>query len=442
MSKLRLAVLGLLLCTGCGQGPEGDPDRRISSPIQALAETGDQEGFELALEPRDFTFPRDHGPHPGFQTEWWYITANLDSPSGRRFGVQWTIFRRALSAHTPERSSTWAGRQLYMGHMAVSDIDGGRQLAAERFSRDAPDLAGAQADPFHVWLEDWSAESESAGSLWPLNVRSAAQTTNGEFRVELRLEAGKPMVLQGDRGLSQKHEGGASYYYSFTRLAARGEIVLDGETFQIQGNAWLDREWSTNTLGSSQAGWDWFSLQLSDGRDLMFYQLRQKDGSAHAMSAGVLVAEDGSKTNPGIGRGRALGARALAKPENGRVLPRPLAAPGPGPRPGSKGGAPARRPRAGHPIQLLGRRGGDRGKVRGFYDRRAWLCGNGGLYGRLDLAPIERFCLICRGHRSRLLLTSLCADGYPLRLFCRPRPTTLEITPHGTQPMRPAPHSP
>lgn len=290
-----LALVTLLGCAAPPTATELDGPRP-QSPIDALVAESPPEGFALAEQPRPFIFPEDHGPHPDFQTEWWYVTGNVETAEGRRFGLQWTIFRRALTAEMAERSSEWASRQLYMGHMALADIEAERHLSAERFARGAAGLAGARIRPFEVWLEDWRASSSAAEEIWPMRLETKAQTPKGKFAVDLMLEPRKPHVLQGDRGLSWKHEGGASYYYSFTRIDAAGTIELDGELFEVTGETWLDREWSTSTLSSKQAGWDWFSLQLADGRELMYYQLRQQDGSAHPMSAGVLVAEDGSKT--------------------------------------------------------------------------------------------------------------------------------------------------
>lgn len=310
MTWLRFPPIGLpilltscLLAFGCA-GPsamENTSAPEAQSPIDALVAGGGTDGFARAEVVREFVFPEDHGPHPDFQTEWWYVTGHLETDSGRRFGLQWTIFRRALSPEMGERGSDWASRQLYMGHMALSDIEGEKHLAEERFTRGAAGLAGAEIRPFRVWLEDWSAEraNPEAGdpdSIWPMRLRSSADTDKGAFALDIELDPQKPHVLQGDRGLSWKHEGGASYYYSFTRIDAAGSVELDGERFDVTGSAWLDREWSTSTLSDEQAGWDWFSLQLEDGRDLMYYQLRLKDGDAHPMSAGVLVAPDGTST--------------------------------------------------------------------------------------------------------------------------------------------------
>ncbi|MEM6792885.1 MAG: lipocalin-like domain-containing protein [Acidobacteriota bacterium] len=293
-------LLGLLaaalLHAGCGSSDAAVEAGTFSSPVAALVSDGPQEGYSLATEARPFVFPEDHGPHPDFQTEWWYFTGHLETDEGRRFGIQWTIFRRALIADMPERASDWASRQLYMGHVALTDIEGERHLAAERYARGGADLAGAEIRPIKVWLEDWEAVSRDPEDLWPLELRARESTDRGSFGMDLVLEPRKPHVLQGDRGLSQKHEDGASFYYSFTRLDAQGTIDLDGETYRVTGSSWLDREWSTSTLASDQTGWDWFSLQLDDGRDLMFYLLRLDDGSPHPMSAGVLVDTEGGVT--------------------------------------------------------------------------------------------------------------------------------------------------
>ncbi|MCW8858289.1 MAG: carotenoid 1,2-hydratase, partial [Deltaproteobacteria bacterium] len=248
-------------------------------------------GFARAFEPREFQFPRDHGPHPEFKTEWWYYTGNLKSASGRRFGYQLTFFRIALSPQAPSRNSEWATNQVYMAHFALSDPDAGQFHHFERFSRGAQRLAGAEAEPFKVWLENWSATSGTPQSL-PMQLSAAT----GEVSIDLQLDSAKPIVLQGDAGLSQKsaEPGNASYYYSLTRMPTVGRISIEGESFAVSGASWLDREWSTSALGKNQLGWDWFSLQLSDGRELMYYQLRLRDGSADPLSSGVLVAADGS----------------------------------------------------------------------------------------------------------------------------------------------------
>ena len=178
-----------------------------------------------------------------------------------------------------------------MGHFALTDVDGGYR-AFERFGRGALGVAGAQAQPFAVWLDDWSARAEGDDGLFPLRLRAAADGVG----IDLVLEPEKPVVHQGDRGLSQKsaQPGNASYYYSFTRLSARGEVESAGATHSVRGAAWLDREWGSSALGADQTGWDWFALQLDDGRDLMLYRLRDTEGGTHPYSYAVLVAADGT----------------------------------------------------------------------------------------------------------------------------------------------------
>jgi predicted secreted hydrolase len=261
---------------------------------EALGGKANTEGYTRAFEPREFHFPEDHGPHPGFRTEWWYWTGNLSTADGRDFGYQLTLFRSALAPEDKqkdgERTSAWGTRQVYMGHLALSDMGGGRFHATERFSRSALGLSGARTEPFRVWLEDWSAEAVGNGAL-PLRL-----TARGEdVALSLVLEEGKPPVLQGDRGLSQKsaEPGNASYYYSLTRMPTRGQVTVDGRAYEVTGQSWMDREWSTSALAEEQVGWDWFSLQLSDGGELMYYQLRRRDGTVDPFSAGTLVPAHG-----------------------------------------------------------------------------------------------------------------------------------------------------
>ncbi len=250
----------------------------------------DNGGYQRAYEPRSFQFPADHGPHPEFRNEWWYVTGNLADASGRQFGYQLTLFRIALSPTPPVADSAWRANQVYMGHFALTDVAEKRHHAFERFSRGAMGLAGAHATPFRVWLEDWElAGSES--DAFPMRVRARQD----DIALDLTLKTAKPIVLQGDQGLSQKsaEPGNASYYYSYTRLPTEGTVRFGEITFTVAGASWLDREWSTSALGPEQSGWDWFALQLEDGRDVMFYRLRRKDGSVDPHSKGVLVAADG-----------------------------------------------------------------------------------------------------------------------------------------------------
>ena len=289
---LLLAGLGaaafLVRSDGGGEGVRGG-----LSVAEAMA--GDTTGYARADAVRALVFPEDYGPHPDFKTEWWYYTGNLEAEGGRHFGYEFTIFRFAVAPadSTPARASTWGTNQLYMAHFALTDVAGEAFYAFERFSRGAAGLAGAQADPYRVWLEDWSVEGP-AGEAFPMRLRAAAEGV----ALDLILETGKPVVLQGEQGLDRKgpEPGNASYYYSFTRLPTRGTVRLGDDEYAVRGRSWKDHEWSTSALGADLSGWDWFALQLDDGRDLMFYQLRRRDGTASGYTTGTLVAPDGTAT--------------------------------------------------------------------------------------------------------------------------------------------------
>ncbi len=285
-SRLLLLATWLLLPFAA----PGDETSATQSRLSELLSGDGDAGFEKAVGVRAFTFPEDHGPHPDFRNEWWYITGNLDADGGRRFGFELTIFRFALTPSEPASASNWRSNQVYIAHFAVTDADRERFLTAERFSRGAAGLAGAQADPFRVWIDDWEIASAGPAGQWRL------RAADPQFAVDLVLTAAKPAVLNGDNGLSQKsaEPGNASYYYSITRWATDGSLRLGDDAYRVSGLSWLDREWSTSALGADQLGWDWFALQLSDGSDLMFYNLRKLDGSQDEQSAGTWIDPDGS----------------------------------------------------------------------------------------------------------------------------------------------------
>jgi predicted secreted hydrolase len=254
-----------------------------------------------AVEPRTFRFPEDHGPHPEFRTEWWYFTGNVTATDGRELAYHLTFFRSALvdsaSFLAAGGESAWRARHAYMAHFAVSDITDRRFAAAQRFDRDALGLAGAQAQPFRVWLGDWSAAAvrPADDAIFPLRLQAA----DGDVVLDLTLDEGKPPVLQGDRGFSRKgpEPGNASYYYSQTRMPTRGTIRVGGRTHDVAGASWLDREWSTSVLSPDLEGWDWMSLQLADSTELMVYRLRRHDGSASPFSAATFIDAAGSATS-------------------------------------------------------------------------------------------------------------------------------------------------
>jgi predicted secreted hydrolase len=280
-----------------GRPGRGEPAATLS--VGEVLGGGEMAGYARATAPRPLAFPADHGPHPEYRTEWWYYTGNLATAEGRHFGYQLTFFRTALAPDAPARSSAWATTQVYMAHFAVSDTAGHRFFPHHRFARGAVGLAGASAQPFRVWTDDWIVEgvSETEGASAE-TVRSAPMrlvASEDDVAIDLTVEPGKPIVLQGDRGWSRKgpEEGNASYYYSLTRMPTRGTIRVGAERFTVHGRSWMDREWSTSSLGDN-AGWDWFALQLTNGRDLMFYRLRRSDGTADRFSAGALVGTDGA----------------------------------------------------------------------------------------------------------------------------------------------------
>ena len=270
--------------------PEDVVEVRASLSVSD-ALSGRETDFEFASGPRSFSFPEDHGPHSDYALEWWYYTGNLQTPEGRRFGYEVTFFRRGLSPTSMERSSKWAVDQIYFAHFALSDIEGNDFYAFERYSRDAIDLAGATASPFRVWVEDWSVSGSVDGTL-PMRLRAS----DGDVELDLVLDSEKPIVLHGKGGFAQKggEEGEASYYYSMTRMNSTGIVSLNGQSHTVSGLSWLDREWSSAQLSDDQVGWDWFALQLSDGRDIMYYKLRPRMGESNDYDLGTLVGANGA----------------------------------------------------------------------------------------------------------------------------------------------------
>ncbi len=254
--------------------------------------------FEFVTGPRRLVFPEDHGPHPEYALEWWYYTGNLETMEGRRFGYELTFFRRALATGEVERSSGWAAEHIYLAHFALTDVANEEFRFFERYSRDALGLAGAVGYPFRVWVEDWSA-SGGAGGVLPMRLRAGGDG----IEVNLVLDSRKGIILNGEDGFARKGSGPgeASYYYSMTRMATEGAVILDGRSHPVSGWSWLDREWSSAQLSDEHTGWDWFALQLSDGRDVMYYRLRSLDGTGSEFDLGTLVSEDGTYSRLGPG---------------------------------------------------------------------------------------------------------------------------------------------
>lgn len=284
---LVACVLSAVACTS-EESPVGD-----SPNLAELLSAGDDSGFEMASGNRVFEFPRDHASHPEYRNEWWYLTGNLNNAAGRRFGYELTLFRFALSSESIDAAANqWKTRDVFIGHFAITDVQAQTFHFAERFARNAAGLAGATAEPLRIWLYNWHLEGQQIpgeATAWRL------RASDDEIAIELSLQPQKPVVLNGQGGLSRKsaEPGMASWYYSLPRLQTEGELTVAGERHAVSGLSWMDREFSSSALGADQQGWDWFALQLDDGSDLMFYQLRGTDGMPQASSAGTWIAADG-----------------------------------------------------------------------------------------------------------------------------------------------------
>jgi predicted secreted hydrolase len=291
---MRMITLIVLSLSVMACAPDiGPAEPESSAAVSEFLTTSELAGYERALAPRPLAFPRDHASHPQFKTEWWYFTGNLSDAQSRLYGFQLTFFRFALAPNEPQRESPWRSHQAWMGHLAITDAANGEFLHTERFSRDGLGLAGNSVAPFRLWLEDWSATATGPA---PFPLRLLAGTR--EAGLDLTLMAGKSPVAHGEGGLDRKgpEAGNASYYYSMPRLPVEGELRIGEARHDVTGSAWMDREWSTNSLSPELAGWDWLSVELSDGRDLMLYRLRTTAGESSPFSSGTLIAADGRAT--------------------------------------------------------------------------------------------------------------------------------------------------
>ena len=286
----------LILTSGCGPAETNDQ----GSGLAVLAQAADS--YAQAQPGQALLFPRDHGAHPDYRIEWWYLTANLHDAAGESYGAQWTLFRLAIRTHdsagpdSPGPQGNSQNNQVFMAHMAMTTPTG--HLSFQRYARGGEageeTRAGVTAEPFSAWLDDW--ELRSSGEEWsPLEVK-ARQDDNA---MHLQLSATAPLVLQGEAGFSAKHaDGGGSYYYSQPFLKASGQLTIAGQVIPVEGDAWLDREWSSQFLQREQSGWDWFSLHLESGEKLMLFQVRGKPGQQGVANylQGNLMAPDGSTT--------------------------------------------------------------------------------------------------------------------------------------------------
>jgi predicted secreted hydrolase len=242
-----------------------------------------------ATQPRQWSFPQDHGSHPDYRTEWWYFTGNLADESGKQYGYQLTFFRQGIRTAPTDPDNPWSLRDVFLAHFTITNVSRGRFFFAEKTSRTGPGLAGAGRDNMDIWLLNWSARMEDN------HIELSARSSGMELK--LQLSPVKPHVLHGEGGLSKKgpREGQSSYYYSCPNLKTTGTVKTPGGgTAWVWGTSWFDHEFGSNQLSPEQAGWDWFSLHLSDGRELMIYFLRKKDGALESASSGTLIEKDGS----------------------------------------------------------------------------------------------------------------------------------------------------
>jgi predicted secreted hydrolase len=256
------------------------------------AATGEAPRWRQVTGPPELAFPRDHGAHFEYRTEWWYVTGLSADEEQRRYGFQITFFRQGLEPGDPEPGKTsLRARQIVAAHLAIADISERRFLHSERLRRVAGGLAGASQADLEVWLDDWRMVRGADGVI-----AITAHDSEQDIGLDLELRPQGQLVRHGDRGYSQKGEviGNASVYLSWTRLAVEGELSLADSRRAVSGSAWFDHEWGTSQLGRGVVGWDWFSLRFDDGRDLMLYRLRQADGGAAPHSSGTVVAVDGT----------------------------------------------------------------------------------------------------------------------------------------------------
>ena len=246
--------------------------------------------YRTAVPGYRYKFPQDHFNHPDFQTEWWYYTGNIKSAEGHRFGFELTFFRQGIGRDSTT-ASTWEVRDLYLAHLALSDLDGGKFLHAERTNRAGPGIAGVSEPDHRIWNGNWQVAWRGDEQI--------VQAIDERFALHFTLRSVKPPVIHGENGVSQKAEGAgrASHYISLSRLNTQGEIELGGKKFQVAGTAWMDHEFFTHQLEADQVGWDWMSIQLQDNSELMLFHIRRKDGSIDPYSAGTFVDAHGNTTH-------------------------------------------------------------------------------------------------------------------------------------------------
>jgi predicted secreted hydrolase len=273
------------------------------------------EAFQTPRPGRAFEFPRDHGAHPEYKTEWWYYVGHLKAASGEAFGYQLTFFRAALRQPDPRPRSAWSLNSIYFAHLAITDPARRSFAFRDKAGRGALGLSGAKAGTMRVWIDDWQAEIQ--GDVFHLKAQEEGLGLN------LTLKAGKPPALHGDRGYSRKSAqyDSASYYYSISRLETQGTITVAGRTLKVSGESWMDHEFFTGAMAPDLAGWDWFSVQLGDGWDVMLYLLRHKDGTVDPASSGTLIDPQGQARHLRLADFQVKSAGTWTSPHTGTTYP-------------------------------------------------------------------------------------------------------------------------
>lgn len=256
--------------------------------IPAQAATPERK-FKAALPGYRYHFPADHFSHDEFKTEWWYYTGHLESADKKPFGYELTFFRSGVPISDGVNGGAFELRNVYMAHFALTDVSAKKFYHEEKMSRGGAGAAGASDKEYKVWLENWSALRDPKSGKHILSARSK------DCSIKLSLDEGKVPAIHGNQGVSQKAScvGCASHYYSHTRMPAEGEITIGDKKYNVRGSSWMDHEFGSNQLAANQVGWDWFSIQLDDGSDMMLYLMRLKDGTYDPHSSGTFVAADG-----------------------------------------------------------------------------------------------------------------------------------------------------
>ncbi|TVP93357.1 MAG: iron ABC transporter permease [Pseudomonadaceae bacterium] len=285
MPRRCITLLLVALLAGCERSEQTSAEPAGFAGLGAAAED-----FAEVVPGQPLRFPEDHGPHPQYRIEWWYLTANLTDADGKDWGIQWTLFRQAMTPQDLEAAADgWNSTQVWLAHAAVTHADGHRH--ADRLARGGVGHAGVTSEPFRAWIDDWTLHGSGNERLSPLQLSAGGD----DFGYELQFESPLPMVPQGEQGYSVKSEAGqASWYLSQPFYQVSGEIEWGGERFAVQGQGWLDREWSSQPLAADQQGWDWFSLHLDSGEKLMLFRLRHYDGGHYY--SGTWISAEGTPT--------------------------------------------------------------------------------------------------------------------------------------------------